>query len=153
MPRTHGLASVLALLLLSGPVWAADTPSDAPAATTAPDLAPIRAQIKAQDYKAAIAALQPLADKDSKDPDVYNLLGFSLRKSGDHKAAQTFYQKALTLDPNHKGALEYQGELYVETGDIPKAEQNLAALVKLCPGGCEEREDLEKALKQAPKPK
>ncbi|MGJ4855665.1 tetratricopeptide repeat protein [Labrys sp. La1] len=153
MLRLHGLASALALVLVAGPVWAADTSSDAPAAATATDLAPIRAQIKAADYKSAIAALQPLADQGSKDPDVYNLLGFSLRKSGDRKTAQTFYEKALAIDPNHKGTLEYQGELFVENGDIPKAQQNLAALVKLCPNGCEEREDLEKALTQAAKPK
>ena len=153
MPRLHGLASALTLLLIAGQASAADTSSDAPAAAATSDLASVRAQIKAEDYKAAIAALQPLADQGSKDPDVYNLLGFSLRKSGDRKTAQTFYEKALAIDPNHKGTLEYQGELFIENGDLPKAQQNLAALVKLCPDGCEEREDLEKALALAAKPK
>ena len=59
--------------------------------------------------------------------DVYSLLGFSLRKTGDLKQAFTFYGKALDFDPQHKGALEYLGELYVETGQIEKAQQNVAA--------------------------
>ncbi len=62
------------------------------------------------------------------------------------KQAATFYAKALDFDPNHKGALEYQGELFVELGQIDKAKANLARLVRLCPQGCEEREDLEKAI-------
>jgi tetratricopeptide (TPR) repeat protein len=78
---------------------------------------------------------------------VYNLLGFSLRNLGDTKAAQTYYQKALDFNPEHKGALEYQGELFVKLGQFDKAQANLARLVKLCPQGCEEREDLEEAIK------
>ncbi|WP_448952299.1 tetratricopeptide repeat protein [Labrys neptuniae] len=149
MPRFVRLACLLTAVLIAGPALAADTPDTS---TAAPDLAAIRAKIKAEDYKGAIADLQPLADQGSKDANVYNLLGYSLRKSGDRKTAQTYYDKALALDSGHKGALEYQGELFIENGDLAKAQQNLAALVKLCPTGCEEREDLEKALAAA-KPK
>lgn len=118
----------------------------------APDLAAVRAAIKARDFKVAIVDLNRMVDAGVQHADVYNLLGFSLRKSGDQKAASTYYRKALDFDPNHKGALEYQGELYVETGEFAKARINLAALEKLCPSGCEEREDLEKALARRPGP-
>ena len=94
-----------------------------------------------------------MIDKGVQHADVYNLLGFSLRKSGDPKTAFTYYKKALDFDPNHKGALEYLGELYVETGQLAKAQEHVAALKKLCPQGCEELEDLEKAVAQAPAPK
>jgi tetratricopeptide (TPR) repeat protein len=83
--------------------------------------------------------------------DVYNLMGFSLRKTGDQKQAYTFYRKALDFDPQHKGALEYLGELYVETGQIDKARENVTQLKKLCPGGCEELADLEKTIAEASK--
>ena len=83
--------------------------------------------------------------------DVYNLMGFSLRKTGDYKQAYTFYKKALDFDPQHKGALEYLGELYVETGQVEKAKENVALLQKICPAGCEELEDLQEAIAQAPK--
>ena len=114
----------------------------------APDLASVRAKIKAKDFKAAIAELTPMLET-YQHADVYNLMGFSLRKTGDHKQAYTFYRKALDFDPEHKGALEYLGELYVETGQVDKARENIVLLKKLCPGGCEELADLEQAIASA----
>ena len=134
------LSAALALPIL--PVFAVDTT----VSKDAPDLTAIRAKIKAKDYKTAAADLYAIVDGGVQHADVYNLLGFSLRKSGDRKTGATFYAKALDFDPNHKGALEYQGELFVEIGEMDKAKANLAKLVTLCPTGCEEREDLEKAI-------
>lgn len=147
MNRMFAFAALAAGITLASAAFAVDT---APTSTS-PDLAAVRAAIKAKDWKVAITDLNGMIDQGVQHPDVYNLLGFSLRKSGDYKTAQTYYRKALDFDPNHKGALEYQGELYVETGEIAKAQANLAQLVKLCPAGCEEREDLEKAIAAAPK--
>jgi tetratricopeptide (TPR) repeat protein len=115
----------------------------------APDLASVRAKLKAKDYKGALAELTPMLEK-VQHADVYNLMGFSLRKTGDPKQAFTFYRKALDFDPEHKGALEYLGELYVETGQIEKARVNAAQLKTLCPAGCEELADLEEAIAKAP---
>jgi tetratricopeptide (TPR) repeat protein len=115
----------------------------------APDLTSVRAKIKAKDFKAAIAELTPMLAT-YQHADVYNLMGFSLRKTGDYKQAYTFYHKALDFDHAHKGALEYLGELYVETGQLDKAKENVALLKTLCPSGCEELADLEKAIAEAP---
>jgi Flp pilus assembly protein TadD len=128
-------------LLLAGPAWAVDNS----ATQDKPDLAPIRAKIEAKDYAAAIGLLTPLLIK-YQDPDVYNLLGFSYRKSGDQKQAATFYQKALDTDPNFKPTLEYQGEMFLLSGDVEHAKANLAKLAALCPSGCEEKDDLAKAI-------
>src|SRR6516164_5438831 len=114
----------------------------------APDLTSVRAKIKAKDFKAALAELTPMLAT-YQHADVYNLMGFSLRKTGDYKQAYTFYRKALDFDPNHKGALEYQGELYVETGQIEKAKENIVRLQQLCPSGCEELADLQRAVSAA----
>jgi Flp pilus assembly protein TadD len=111
----------------------------------APDLTTVRAKIKAKDFKGAVAELTPLLET-HQHADVYNLMGFSLRKTGDYKQAYTFYRKALDFDPEHKGALEYLGELYVETGEVDKAKANVTLLKKLCPTGCEELADLEQAI-------
>lgn len=51
-----------------------------------------------------------------------------MRKSGNLVKAETFYNKALNIDPNHKGALEYIGELYVDTKRMDKAKQTLIKL-------------------------
>src|SRR6201987_1179489 len=128
-------------VLLSAPAYAVDNMSS----TDAPDLTSVRAKIKAQDYAAALAELRDLAE-DTQQADVYNLLGFTLRKTGDFKTSLTYYTKALELQPDHKAAREYLGELYVQTGKREKAKEQLAIRAKLCPGGCEEREDLRKAI-------
>ena len=111
----------------------------------APDLTAVKAKIDAKDYQGALADLRDLA-QDVQQADVYNLLGFTLRKTGDFTTALTYYNKALELKPDHKAAREYLGELYVETGEMAKANEQLASLQKLCPAGCEELEDLQKAI-------
>jgi tetratricopeptide (TPR) repeat protein len=137
------LAAAIGLVpvVLTSPAHAVDnmTSSDAP------DLTSVRAKLKAKDYAAALKELRDLAE-DVQQADVYNLLGFALRKTGDFKTSLTYYTKALEMQPDHKAAREYLGELYVETGNIEKAKEQLAALAKLCPGGCEEREDLQKVI-------
>ena len=127
--------------------WAADMP----ASTTAPDLTKVRALLKAKNYDAAIVQLRGLIG--TQHPDVYNLMGFALRKSGDQAQGMAYYNRALELDPNHKGALEYQGQLFVELGQPDRARANLARLQKLCSSGCEELTDLREAIARAPKPR
>jgi cytochrome c-type biogenesis protein CcmH/NrfG len=131
----------LAPVLLPTPAYAVDNMSS----TDAPDLTSVRAKIKAKDYTAALAELRDLAE-DTQQADVYNLLGFTLRETGDFKTSLTYYTKALELQPDHRAAREYLGELYVETGNMAKAKEQLDVLARLCPGGCEEREDLESAI-------
>lgn len=122
---------------------------DTPAGGDLPDLASARERIKARDYSGALAELVAMMNNGVQHADVYNLLGFAYRKSGNLGAASTFYGKALDFDANHKGALEYQGEMFIQLGQPDKARANLARLVALCPQGCEEREDLEKAIAEA----
>ncbi|HET6606549.1 MAG TPA: tetratricopeptide repeat protein [Rhodopila sp.] len=142
------LACITALAAITRPALAADMSP----AKDAPDLSRVRAAIKAHDYKTALAELKAL-EPENPHPDVYNLMGYALRKSGDRSQAMIYYNKALALDPSHKGALEYQGELYVELGQLDKARENLRKLGKLCWFGCEEESDLKAAIEQASKPK
>ena len=65
-------------------------------ATDGPDLTSVRAKIKAKDYPAALSELRDMAE-DTQQADVYNLLGFTLRKTGDFKTSLTYYAKALEL--------------------------------------------------------
>jgi tetratricopeptide (TPR) repeat protein len=134
----------LAPALMPPPAFAVDNISSADA-PDAPDLTSVRAKIKAKDYAAALAELRELAE-DTPQPDVYNLLGYTLRKTGDYQTSLSYYTRVLELQPDHKAARAYLGELYVETGKMDKAKEQLAILAKLCPGGCEEREDLQKAV-------
>jgi Flp pilus assembly protein TadD len=126
---------------LAVPAFAVDDDSDAGSV----DLTSVRAKIAAGDYKAALGELRGLVE-DNQAADVYNLLGFTLRKTGDFPTSLSYYRKALELKPDYKPAHEYLGELYIETGNPSAARAELAELERLCPQGCEERSDLEKAL-------
>jgi Flp pilus assembly protein TadD len=139
--------AILALVGLSALAPAA-LAVDAPGMLGAPDLSTVRAKLKAGNYQAALTDLR-FAVQTYQHPDVYNLMGFALRKSGDPAEAAVWYRRALDADPDHKGALEYQGELFAETGQLAKARENLARLTRLCPKGCEELSDLRAALAAA----
>ena len=81
--------------------------------------------------------------------DKYNLLGFTSRKSGDLNAAAEYYKKALEINPKHIQALEYQGELYLQLGEIEQAKKNLEKIKTICWFICKEKKMLEEAIKLA----
>ncbi len=102
-------------------------------------------------YKAALKKLQGIIDEGESDDDaeVWNLIGFSARKSGQLGLAAAAYETALEIEPKHKGALEYQGELFITLGLMDKAQINLNTLTKLCPSGCDEQIELAAAVASA----
>lgn len=122
------------------------------AADTAPapndKLAQARSHIDAKQWRAAIDELKRVDDKGSADWN--NLMGYSHRKlkAPDLDAAERYYDAALRIDPKHRGALEYSGELYLQLGQIDKAEQRLATLNKVCFLPCSEYTELKKAVER-----
>ena len=102
--------------------------------------------IKDKKFAEAIPALHKIEARAKTDADVQNLLGFSYRKTNQLDKAGRHYDRALTLDPKHKGALEYQGELFLMLKDRASAEANLEKLKQICRIGCSELNDLKKAL-------
>ena len=110
------------------------------------ELTKIRSLIEAKNFSAALSALK-VADKAfPNNADINNLLGYSARNLKQYKPAATYYVKALKIDPNHLGALEYQGELFMLTKKTSDAKNNLAKLKSLCGVNCEEYIDLKKAI-------
>ena len=110
------------------------------------DLTAIRSLIASNNFSSALASLK-IADRNyPNNADINNLLGYSARNLKQNKAAATYYTKALRINPNHLGALEYQGELFVVTKKISAAKSNLAKLKRLCGVNCEEYLDLKKAI-------
>ena len=85
-------------------------------------------QVANQDYQAAIRYLLKAVETDSENADVYNLLGYSHRNLEMNDKAFVYYEKALSLDPRHKGAHEYIGELYLKLKQPEKAKEHLAKL-------------------------
>jgi len=170
------LVLTLLLVLVTPNAYAADSggsapaPAPAPAATPTPtpkyevvtpaatpmpssptknlnsDLTAIRSLIASKNFSSALASLK-IADRNyPNNADINNLLGYSARNLKQNKAAATYYTKALRINPNHLGALEYQGELFMVTKKISAAKSNLAKLKRLCGVTCEEYLDLKKAI-------
>jgi Flp pilus assembly protein TadD len=141
------IAFAAATVLLPPAVRAASDSSPAPAGAPAdPDAEAGKAAIRAQDWNAAIASFGKVAAKDPRDAEAQNFLGYAYRKSGKLDMAFKHYNEALKLNPKHRGAHEYIGEAYLIQGNLVKAKEHLGQLDKLCFFGCEEYDDLKKAI-------
>ena len=105
--------------------------------------------IKLEKFAEAHKMLKSLKKVNTDEADRLNLLGFTARKSGDLDAAGDYYQKALALNPRHTGALEYQGELFIQLGKIELAKANLAKIDKICWLPCNAERELKKAIENS----
>ena len=85
----------------------------------------------------------------ANEADRLNLLGFTARKTGNLSKAGKYYDAALELHPKHTGALEYQGELFIQLGMIDRAKLNLAKLEKICWLPCSAERQLREAINSA----
>ncbi|MFN8916170.1 MAG: tetratricopeptide repeat protein, partial [Burkholderiales bacterium] len=72
-------------------------------------LAAARGAIVRRNWNVALRELESVVQREPKNADAHNLLAYSLRNTGNYKRAQTHYEEALKLDPNHRGAHEYYG--------------------------------------------
>jgi len=86
-----------------------------------------------------------LADKPN-DADILNYLGYTKRMTGNFPDSLDYYKRALAANPQHRGAHEYLGELYLQMNDPASAKKELDTLASLCPHGCDERDTLQKAI-------
>lgn len=108
-----------------------------------------KALIDKKDFKPAVSLLEAALAKAPNDADAWNLMGYAHRKLGRVDQALGFYRKALAINTGHRGALEYLGELYLQTGRPKEAKEMLKRLDDACFFGCDEYDDLKKALKAA----
>ena len=104
--------------------------------------------VEAKNWKEAIQRLSSAALRDTRNADLQNFLAYSYRNAGELPLAFKHYSRALEINPRHRGAHEYLGEAYLMIGNLPKAEEHLAALEKICLIPCDEYAHLEKRLKE-----
>ena len=105
--------------------------------------------IKLEKFAEAHKMLKKMKKVITDEADRLNLLGFTARKSGDLNTAGEYYQQALALNPKHTGALEYQGELFLQLGKIDLAKANLAKIDKICWLPCNAERELKKAIEKS----
>jgi hypothetical protein len=105
-----------------------------------------RKEITARRFDAAFAVLQPANAVESAE--WHNLMGFTLRSRvpPDLAAAERHYVRALEIEPRHRSALEYYGELFLMKKDLPGALAIQGRLEKACRFGCPELKDLREAV-------
>jgi tetratricopeptide (TPR) repeat protein len=107
------------------------------------------AEIEAGRFPQAVAALESYIASEpahAQDADAQNWLGYAYRKSGNLDAAFLHYDKALAINPRHRGAHEYMGEAYLMTGNLAQAEEHLKALDQLCFTPCKEYTQLKQEV-------
>ena len=138
---------LIVALFITSAVHAAgdDSSSKAPVAAD-PQYTEAVAAIKARQYAKAIPLLSAYVARVGDDADAENYLGYASRQTGDMTAAFAHYQRALALNPKHRGAHEYVGEAYLMTGNLAKAEEHLKVLDGLCTFSCPEYRDLKSAI-------
>ena len=107
---------------------------------------PFQELIDAEKYEMAISELRTALVESPDDADLLNLLAYSQRKLMRFDEALVNYQKALKIEPEHRGANEYLGELYLQLGQLDDALQRLQVLDDACFFGCEEFDELEEAI-------
>jgi Flp pilus assembly protein TadD len=134
-------------------------PAPIPAAVAAPvqpaqkqplDFAGARQLILNGQYDAGIAAMRALKFDDH--PDVATFLGLAYHKLGRLEEARTWYERALTVDPNHRLALSFYGMMRAETGDMNRARADLEKLKLICGGTeCNEYQGLAVVISSQPR--
>lgn len=113
-----------------------------------------RKAVETQDWNKAVELLSKAVQAEPNNADAHNFLGYAYRKKGIYDASFEHYNEALRLNPKHKHAHEYIGEAYLLTDNLPKAEQHLAELQKICtPIPCEAYKELKRAVDEYKKKK
>jgi tetratricopeptide (TPR) repeat protein len=142
-------ASIPAIAVTSGGQSQQAPPSD--------DYAEGKAAFERGDWQGVIDHMTRAIDERPWDDDAHNLMGFAYRKLGDYDKALEEYDRALALNPHHRGALEYLGEAYLELDRPELAKGMLDRLALECQriaasatgdgwqADCEEWQDLNEA--------
>jgi tetratricopeptide (TPR) repeat protein len=134
-----------------------DMNEEAPAAAEDDDYAKGKAAFEQEDWQGVIDHMsRAIAERPWHD-DAHNMMGFAYRKLGDYDKALAAYDRALELNPHHRGAMEYLGEAYLELDRPELAKEMLERLAAACQqiavgaaaggwqAGCEEWQELQDA--------
>ena len=142
-------------LLFSSSIFAASTESTDTSASASDQVNKLYDKaydlVYAEKFDKSLKLLKKIAKRDDlgeMKADVYNLLGFSYRKNDNPDLDKAFesYKIALEANPEHAGAHEYLGELYLKMGDKFMAEKMLAKLETIAGTSSDEYKKLKKAI-------
>jgi len=102
--------------------------------------------IQQKQFAAAIVPLKKAIAAQPGNADYLTELAYASRKAGDRDASFAYYEAALKADPDHIGAMNYLGMLYIETDRPHKAAELLEKIDEECFFTCDEYTTLKAAL-------
>jgi len=110
------------------------------------DYAAGKRAVDRKDWNEAVRRFKLAERRHPEQADLQNLLGYAHRNLKQYELAFRHYQRAIEIEPRHRGAHEYIGETYLLIGDVAGAEKHLDALRQICLLPCDELNDLERAV-------
>src|SRR5712671_2484806 len=119
---------------------------DADWAKLDPEFAAGKKALVAEDWEGAITVLKSASLRDPRNADIQNYIGYAYRRLRQLGPAIGHYQQALMINPRHRSAHEHMGEAHLVLGEPATAEQHLAHLQDICLIGCDEYDDLKRAI-------
>ncbi len=102
--------------------------------------------LESKNFTQALSDLKTIDKEFPNNADINNLLGYASRNLMQYRQSASYYTKALRINPNHLGAIEYQGELFLKTKKVTAAKRNLVKLKSLCGVNCPKYLDLKQAI-------
>lgn len=142
--RTIWLAALAALM--AAPATAADMETTPAANAENRDYAAGRKAIERKNWAAAAESFRKVVAGEPNNADAYTMLGYALRRQGRIDEAFAAYERALAIDPKHRGALEYLGVAHLMAGQAAKAQEQLDRLERVAGRGAGEYRDLARAI-------
>ena len=137
-----------AIAASTGGAWAEPYEVDPDLAARDEDYAAGKRAVDRQDWAEAVRRFKLAERRHPEQADLQNMLGFAHRNLKQYDLAFVHYQRAIELEPRHRGAHEYLGETYLLIGDLAGAEKHLEALRRICLLPCDELHDLERAVQR-----
>lgn len=104
--------------------------------------------IKEAKYEKAIEKLNEALAERPDDAELLNLIAYSHRQLKRYEIALNYYLKALEIEPDHRGANAYLGELYLHFGQLDKALERRDVIDDDCFFRCAELKELEAAIEE-----
>lgn len=140
------LAAVVALGI--GTAYAQDVSRDFDWSLLDSRMAQVHEAMDAEDWVDAARLLVRIVADTPDDADAYTYLGRSYRRLGEPEQALIYYDHALRLGPDHRGALVELGTFYVDMNRLVEAEALLARLGRVCGADCDAYRTLEQVVLQ-----
>jgi tetratricopeptide (TPR) repeat protein len=111
-----------------------------------PDFAAGKRALAVENWDGAIRALDLALLRDPFHADIQNYIGYAHARLRQLGPAMGHYQRALMINPRHRGARTHLGELFLTLGEPSKAQEQLVALKEICLIPCEEIDFLQRAI-------